>query len=112
MEQFLELLKEINIAQIVIVFVGLWFFYNRLDNKIEKLDHKIDAVEERLNKKIDAVEERLNKKIDAVEEQLNKRIDLLDKKIEAVQDKLTSRIDNLYNLFAGFLYGKKDDNVA
>ena len=33
----LELLKEINIAQIVIVFVGLWFFYNRLDNKIEKL---------------------------------------------------------------------------
>lgn len=101
MEQFLELLKEINIAQIVIVFAGLWFFYNRLDNKIEKLDHKIDAVEE-----------RLNKKIDAVVEQLNKRIDLLDKKIEAVQDKLTSRIDNLYNLFAGFLYGKKDDNVA
>lgn len=94
MESFLEILKEVNIAQIVIILGGFCFFYNRLDKKIEKLDTKIDAVEERLNAKIDAVEERLNRKISAVE------------------DKLTSRIDNLYNLFAGFLYNKKDDNVA
>lgn len=83
METFLEILKEINIAQTIIIFAGLWFFYNRLDNKIDK-----------------------------VEKRLNDRIDSVEKKLIALEDKLTNRIDNLYSLFTGFLCNKRDDNAA
>ena len=34
MEQFIELLKEVNIAQIFIILAGGWVMYNRLDKKI------------------------------------------------------------------------------
>lgn len=99
MESFLEILKEINITQIIIIFAGMWFFYNRLDNKI-------DRVENRLSERIDKVENSLNERIDEVEQ----RIDKVEKKLELIQDKLMTRIDNLYNLFAGFLCNKKDDS--
>ncbi len=99
MESFLEILKEINITQIIIIFAGMWFFYNRLDNKI-------DRVENRIADRIDKVENSLNERIDKVEQ----RIDKVEKKLELIQDKLMTRIDNLYNLFAGFLCNKKDDN--
>jgi len=92
MESFLEILKEINITQIIIIFAGMWFFYNRLDNKIDK------------------VENRLSERIDKVENSLNERIDKVERKLELIQDKLMTRIDNLYNLFAGFLCNKKDDS--
>jgi len=94
MEPLLEILKEINIMQILVIFAGMWFFYNRLDKKIDK------------------VEQSLNARIDKVEQSLNQRIDSLEKKLEIVQDKLMTRIDNLYNLFAGFLCSKKDDKAA
>ncbi len=81
MESFLEILKEINITQIIIIFAGMWFFYNRLDNKIDRVENRIAD-----------------------------RIDKVEKKLELIQDKLMTRIDNLYNLFAGFLCNKKDDN--
>ena len=99
MESFLEILKEINITQIIIIFAGMWFFYNRLDNKI-------DRVENRLSERIDKVENSLNERIDKVEQ----RIDKVERKLELIQDKLMTRIDNLYNLFAGFLCNKKDDS--
>ncbi len=99
MESFLEILKEINIVQIIIIFAGMWFFYNRLDNKI-------DRVENRLADRIDKVENSLNERIDKVEQ----RIDKVERKLELIQDKLMTRIDNLYNLFAGFLCNKKDDS--
>ena len=97
---FLEILKEINITQIIIIFTGMWFFYNRLDNKI-------DRVENRLADRIDKVENSLNERIDRVENSLNERIDKVERKLELIQDKLMTRIDNLYNLFAGFLCNKK-----
>lgn len=110
MESFLEILKEINITQIIIIFAGMWFFYNRLDNKIDRvensLNERIDKVENRLSERIDKVENSLNERIDKVEQ----RIDKVEKKLELIQDKLMTRIDNLYNLFAGFLCNKKDDS--
>lgn len=52
MEQIVELLKEINIAQVFVVLAGVWVFYNRLDNKIdknhEKLSSKIEDIDRRL----------------------------------------------------------------
>lgn len=55
MEQFVEFLKEVNIAQIFIIFAGGWVFYNRLDKKIEKMDIKL----EKLSDKVEDVDRRL-----------------------------------------------------
>ncbi|MEN6512235.1 MAG: hypothetical protein ABFD00_10465 [Chloroherpetonaceae bacterium] len=88
MEIFIQVLKEINLAQILILFAGGWFFYNRLDAKIDKIDAKLDA-------KIDGVEnsltlriEKLDAKIDGVENSLSQRIDKLGEKIEDVDRRL------------------------
>lgn len=43
---------------------------------------------------------------------IDRRFDSIEKRINDVESKLTTRIDNLYNLFAGFLYNKKDDSAA
>jgi hypothetical protein len=48
MEPFLELLKEVNIAQIIIILAGGWVFYKRLNTKIDKLDNKIEKLEEKV----------------------------------------------------------------
>lgn len=55
MDLIIELLKEINIAQIVIIFGAMWFFYKRLEVKIEKLENKI----EKLNEKVEDIDRRL-----------------------------------------------------
>lgn len=41
-EQFIELLKEINIAQIFVIFAGGYFFYDKMDKKMEGRFEKID----------------------------------------------------------------------
>lgn len=52
MDSYIELLKQVNIAQIILIIGGFWMFYNRLDKKIERLD-------ERLGGKIDKLETRM-----------------------------------------------------
>jgi hypothetical protein len=51
----IELAKEINLAQLVIIGLMFWFFYSRLDGKINKLDEKINKLDE----KVDDVDKRL-----------------------------------------------------
>jgi len=48
MDNFIDLLKEVNIAQIVIIFGAMWFFYSRLDRKIDRLAEKVDNLDKRL----------------------------------------------------------------
>lgn len=52
MDQFVELLRQVNIAQIFIIFAGGWIFYNRLKNdlgtKIDKLNEKVEDIDRRL----------------------------------------------------------------
>jgi hypothetical protein len=66
MDQFVELLKEVNIAQVFIILSGLWVFYNRLDKKIDKLDEKMDKMDGKLNGRIDS----LNQKVEDVDRRL------------------------------------------
>jgi len=63
----------------------------KLNNKMDQLDIKIDQVEERLNNKMD----QLDIKIDQVEERLNNRMDQLDIKIDQVEERLNNRIDQV-----------------
>jgi len=102
MENIIELLKSLNIGQLVVIGGMFWFFYHRLDGKIEKLETRlsadilgtnvrIDGVHTRIDKldeKLSQVEERLNQRIDDVEEKLSQRIDKLGEKVEDVDRRL------------------------
>jgi cobalamin biosynthesis Mg chelatase CobN len=59
MEQIVELLKEINIAQVFVMLAGIWFFYSRLDNKMDKRFAKLEEKFERLEEKVEDVDRRL-----------------------------------------------------
>ncbi len=59
MESFIELLKEVNIAQIFIIFAGGWFFYNRLDKKMETRFEKIESRFEKVDARFQKLEERM-----------------------------------------------------
>jgi hypothetical protein len=59
MEQIISLLKEINIAQLLGMTIIFWFFYCRLDAKIEKGIQKSEDIERRLSDKIEDVDRRL-----------------------------------------------------
>ena len=59
MEPFVEILKEINIAQIFIIFFGMWIIYNRAEKKNDNLRQDIKDLETRLISKIDDVDRRL-----------------------------------------------------
>ena len=58
MEYIFKLIGLINPAQLVAIGIMLWFFYNRLDSKIEKNTQRIDEVEQKLNQRIDSVEQK------------------------------------------------------
>ncbi len=104
MDNLLKLIEIVDPVTLVAIGVMLWFFYQHLNVKINKLDTKIDNVEKSFNEKIDNVETNLNENIDKVEKSLNEKIDnfkeCLNDRIELAQDKLGSRIDSLY----GFMF--------
>lgn len=49
MEEVIALMKEINIAQLVVIGGMFWFFYCRLDAKIEKINDRLDKLEDKVN---------------------------------------------------------------
>ena len=79
MDQFVEVLREINIAQTFVIFAGIWIFYNRLDKKIQKLSDDI-------NGKTDKVNNDLNGKIDKLNNDLSGRIDKLDARLTRLEN--------------------------
>ena len=50
MDTCIEILKQINIGQIIVlIIIGRWF-YNRLDAKLEKLSIAVNDIDKRLCK--------------------------------------------------------------
>lgn len=47
-EVMIEFLKQVNVVQLAAILVMFWFFYNRLDQKIDKLSDKVEDVDRRL----------------------------------------------------------------
>lgn len=56
MEPYIELLKQVNIAQIILILAGFWTFYSRLDKKIEKLDEKLSGRIDKVDTRLTAIE--------------------------------------------------------
>lgn len=42
---YIKLLEQVNIAQIVLILGGMWIFYNRLDKKINRLEDRMTKLE-------------------------------------------------------------------
>lgn len=77
-------LQEVNVLQLAAVGLMFWFFYTRLEKKIDKLDEKlsgkIEKVEENLSGKIDKVDSRVDK-LDYRIDRLNEKVDGLDRRL-------------------------------
>jgi hypothetical protein len=54
-ELIIDIFKQINIGQLIAMGVMLWFFYSRLDGKLDKVNERID----RLSDKVDDIDRRL-----------------------------------------------------
>jgi hypothetical protein len=58
-ELIVEFLKEINIGQLIAVAGMFWFFYSRLDNKMNEKFGKIDSKIDDMNLKMAEMDKRL-----------------------------------------------------
>jgi DNA anti-recombination protein RmuC len=63
------------------------------DDRLDRLNSRVDKGFARLEQRIEASEERLNGRIEASEERLNRRIDESAERMEAIGDRLNARID-------------------
>lgn len=65
MDNITDILLKIDLAQLAAIGVMMWFFYSRLDAKIEKLDAKIEKLDAKINdidKRVFAIETMLHMK--------------------------------------------------
>jgi hypothetical protein len=58
-ETIIEFLKEINIGQLIAIAGMFWFFYSRLDNKMDERFNKLGDKVEKLEGKIEDIDRRL-----------------------------------------------------
>lgn len=86
MDQLLIILKEINIAQIIVVLVAGWFFYKRLDAKFDKIDAKFDKIDA----KFDKIDTRFDK-VDARIDKLSDKIEDLDRRLCRIEGSLATQ---------------------
>lgn len=55
----IELAKEINLAHLVVIGLMFWFFYSRLNEKIEKNKQELKTDINKLSEKVEDVDRRL-----------------------------------------------------
>lgn len=94
---FIEVVKLINPLQLVVFGLIVYYFYNRLDDKIKNVRTDIKDTENRLTSRIDKLESDTNNLIDKQDDKFDKiedRFDKLEDKIDAVN----ARIDRLNDL--------------
>ena len=83
-EIVIQFLREINIAQLIPMGVMFWFFYSRLNSKIEKLDVKIEKLDVKLSDRIDKLDTKISDRID----KLDIKVTDIDKRVFAIETML------------------------
>lgn len=76
MESIIEIAKTLDIAQLVAMGIMIWFFYSRLEFKMEKLSQRIDALDIKVSSRIDKVDEKLtdiDRRVCRIEGSLNSK---------------------------------------
>lgn len=59
MDSIIELIKSLDIPQLITMGVMLWFFYSRLEKKIELFDAKLTAQINKIDEKLTDVDRRV-----------------------------------------------------
>ncbi len=99
-EQFVDLLKEVNLAQIFIIFVGLWVFYSRLDNKIEKNKAELKQDIEKNKAELKQEFEKLKQEFDKLKQDVQKlgeKVDDVDRRLCRIEGSLATQGHCLFN---------------
>ena len=94
MQEFvLDCIQKANIVQLIAIAIMFWFFYSRLNAKIERLDSKlsdrIEKSENSLNEKID--------KLDAKFEKLSDKVEDVDRRLCRIEGSLSMHGHCLFN---------------
>lgn len=50
MDEFITLMKQIDVGNLIAMGAMLWVIYNRLDKRFEKIDERFEKMDERFNK--------------------------------------------------------------
>lgn len=58
-ELIINVLKEINIGQLLVIGAMIWFFYNRLDQKLESKSNDLSARIDKLSERVEDIDRRL-----------------------------------------------------
>jgi len=58
-ELIIDIFKQINIGQLIAMGLMLWFFYSRLDGKIDKGNKSLSERIDKLSDKVDDIDRRL-----------------------------------------------------
>lgn len=66
MDYAIQIIDKLNIPQLIATGLIVWYFYQRLDAKIGKLEGRTDKIENSLSNKID----KLSDKIDDIDKRL------------------------------------------
>jgi hypothetical protein len=71
MQEFINrFLENLNISQLISIGIMFWFFYRRLDGKIEKLDKKLSGKIEKLDERLSGKIDKLSEKVEDVDRRL------------------------------------------
>ena len=136
MDDIIKIIEIINPVTLAAMGVMFWFFYQRIDIKIGKLDQKIDNVEIKLRdeikevrneiktvdenlrneikevrNEIKTVDENLRNEMKAMEGSLRNEIKILREEMTHNTKEINSRIDSLYGFMFTFCSIKRSDLV-
>ena len=116
MDDLIKIIEIINPVTLAAMGVMFWFFYQRIDIKIGKLDQKIDNVEIKLKdeikevrNEIKTVDENLRNEMKAMEGSLRNEIKILREEMTHNTKEINSRIDSLYGFMFTFCSIKRSD---
>jgi len=83
--QVFEILKEVNIAQLIVIGMMFWFFYKRVNEKFDKIDARFDKIDARFDK----VNERIDK--------LSEKVEDIDRRLCRIEGSLSTQGSCLFN---------------
>jgi len=72
-DQIIEMIKSLDIGQIISTAAIFWVFYKRLDKKFENIDKRFDQIDKRF--------EKIESQLDCLKNDMNQ----LDKRVFAIE---------------------------
>lgn len=49
MDEFLKLMQQINIGNIIVMGGMIWFLYHRMEKRFDKIDQRLDKMQDAIN---------------------------------------------------------------